>query len=195
MKRSKILCLGIAATLGVGALIGGVRGYLRNADIADAEKLDIYIEKPGPIISKGVDGLIDGIIVRHANTDFLKPGTAFVHPEHNRVKIRKYAGGEDRETLYTSTAGEMTVVESQMSKDAWKFKEVRFHGPNKQGITADLKCKIPWIIDAFESNKPYTVSAERDNGGRVKKLIYNLPDGRKVFLSDRNGNGIADKIN
>jgi hypothetical protein len=211
MKRTK-LGLGLAALAAAGALfIPGRIGNNETNKPRDIENLKVYIEQPGlnQAVKEGLD-----FVYNTKSSDFTKTGIA--HP-YSRVVGIYYAGDKKeritrwvfsyeppqntnlrKETLDKMIDGkpyeeDVTVTEEEVSPNNWRFKQLDVLNPNSPKVK-NIRNQFPWIFDAAENNRPYTMKTITDNEGKVRTCIYSLHDGKTVTLEDTNSNCIADRV-
>ena len=198
-KRTIGTIAGIA--LGIAGLAGLVAPtVVSEVKRARVETLDIYIEQPELSL---VEQKIGEAVVRNfSRSDYFK---SVSHPQSGRVqynfpwdkkeRVTNYVNGLELEKKLGRTSDAIIAsIERKIGDNLWQFDNLYIRGSDvtKEILGKTMK-KAPWLDGATREN-PYTLQTFPDQDGKIRKVVYFLPNGETFTLRDTNGNGKADEI-
>lgn len=205
MRKKRIIGL-VGAIAGTISLLGSIELTRLRTDNRELERnLDIYLEQPQETAGlKMIDSSLPYIPLPD-KYDKLNDNPRISHPQSGRcytlptepeVRMTHYIDECELEKKCGKIPfGNIGVCEEKIGEDLWRFKYLNCDGINvTKEMVEEVRKKVPWIFDASEQGKPYTLQVIRDKSGRARELVYNLQNGKKVILKDKDGNCKVDEI-
>jgi len=189
--KKKLISAGLAGIVLAGAVTFATRGK----SSGNTENLGIPIDER-VFISKDVEKLVNWTIEEIPGKKYMKIAYPFESPRVRYINGDDFpfGKGESRITQYMDLrnlskelgripSSGFFVVEEKIGEDIWEFRKINYScEKGTEEMIAEVKERIPWIIEAAERREPYILTAERNREGKVRKLTYHLQRHKRRFI-------------